>query len=128
MGRKYKRVLPKNILSSYLYYFLSCISPLSVAYYIETLSYQDTLHFLYLSLDLCLGLYILFVVIYFDIIIFIFITINHIISLMQTNLFLRHVYQKFSLRMLFSFCLNFCQFQPGIDYKVVAYKKKRVNE
>ena len=34
--------------------------------------------------------------------------------------------QKFSLRVLLSFCLNFCQFQPSVAYKSVAYKKKRV--
>ena len=28
--------------------------------------------------------------------------------------------------MLLSFCLFFCQFQPGIAYKSVAYKKKHV--
>ena len=34
--------------------------------------------------------------------------------------FFLHVCQKFSLRVLFSFCLIFCQFQSA-----VAYKKKR---
>ena len=32
--------------------------------------------------------------------------------------------QKFSLRVLLSICLIFCQFQPRIAYKSVAYKKK----
>ena len=32
-------------------------------------------------------------------------------------------YQKFSLRVLLSFCFIFCQFQPGVPYKSVAYKK-----
>ena len=32
-------------------------------------------------------------------------------------------YQKFSLRVFLSICLIFCQFQPGIAYKSVAYKK-----
>ena len=31
--------------------------------------------------------------------------------------------QKFSVRVLRSFCLIFCQFQPGATYKSVAYKK-----
>ena len=31
--------------------------------------------------------------------------------------------QKFSLRELVSICLFFCQFQPGIAYKGIAYKK-----
>ena len=38
-----------------------------------------------------------------------------------------HVCQKFSLRVLLSFCLFFCQFQLGVAYKSVTYKKKRVN-
>ena len=31
--------------------------------------------------------------------------------------------QKFSLRVLLSICLIFCQFLPGVAYKSVAYKK-----
>ena len=31
--------------------------------------------------------------------------------------------EKFSLRVLFSFCLIFCQFQPCAAYKSLAYKK-----
>ena len=65
-------------------------------------------------------------VISFTIIIFIFITINHIISVIQTNLFFGHVCQMFSLWVLLRFSLNFCQFQPGVAYKSVAYIKKRV--
>ena len=34
--------------------------------------------------------------------------------------------QKFSLRVLLSIRLIFCQFQPGVAYKSVAYKKKHV--
>ena len=30
---------------------------------------------------------------------------------------------KFSLRVLLSICLIFCQFQPGVAYKSIAYKK-----
>ena len=33
--------------------------------------------------------------------------------------------QKFSLKVLLSFCLIFCQFQPGVT-KSVAYKEKCV--
>ena len=33
-------------------------------------------------------------------------------------------FRKFSLRVLLSFCLIFCQFQPGVAYKSVAYKKR----
>ena len=57
------------------------------------------------------------------IIIFIFIIINHIISLTQTKLCFEHVCQKFSLRVLLSFCLAFGQFQPGIACKTVACKR-----
>ena len=32
----------------------------------------------------------------------------------------------FSLRLLLSFCLISCQFQPGVAYKSIAYKKKRL--
>ena len=31
--------------------------------------------------------------------------------------------KKFRLRVLLSFCLIFCQFQPDVAYKSVAYKK-----
>ena len=30
---------------------------------------------------------------------------------------------KFRLRVLLDICLIFCQFQPGVAYKIVAYKK-----
>ena len=33
---------------------------------------------------------------------------------------------KFSLRVLLSFCLILCQFQPCVAYKSAAYKKKHV--
>ena len=49
-------------------------------------------------------------VMYFVIIIFIFIPINHIISSIQTNLFLRHLCQTFSVRVLLSFYLFFLPF------------------
>ena len=35
-------------------------------------------------------------------------------------------WQKFSLRLCLSFCLIFYQFQPGVAYKSVAYKKNQV--
>ena len=69
-----------------------------------------------------LGLYISYLCHHLTIIIFIFIKLNHTISVIQTNLFLGHICQKFSLRVLLSSCLIFCQFQPGIAYKSVAYK------
>ena len=119
-----------NIKMKILAYFQICISvPLSFAYYIEAFSYRDTLYFVYLSLCLRLGLFmsylcdLSYLFILFFIIIFIFITINYIISLRQKNLSFEHVSQKFSLRVLLSFCLIFRKFQPGVAYKSVAYKK-----
>ena len=53
-------------------------------------------------------------VICFFIIIFIFIKINRTILLTQKNLFFGHVCRKFDLRVLLSFQLIFCHFQPGI--------------
>ena len=67
-------------------------------------------------------IYVLFMWSFF-IIIFIFIKINRFISLTQKNPFFGHVFQKFSLGVLLSICLIFCQFQPGVAYKSVAYKK-----
>ena len=94
---------------------------LSVAYYIETWSYRGRLYFLYLSLCLRVAYICLIYLIYFAIIIFIFISINHIISLIQTNLFVGHVS---NLRVLLSFWLIFYKFQPTVTYKSVACKKK----
>ena len=34
--------------------------------------------------------------------------------------------QMFSLRVLLSMCLIFCQFQLGVTYKILAYKKKNL--
>ena len=74
----------------------------------------------------------------------VFIVINHIMSLKQTHWFFLEVleylllflddnmdeenesffqYQMFCLRVLLSFCLFFCQFQPSFAYKSVAQKK-----
>ena len=44
-------------------------------------------------------------------------------TLTQKNLLLGHACEKFTLRVFFSSCLNFCQFQPSFAYKSVAYKK-----
>ena len=91
---------------------------LSVAYYIEAMSYQDTLYFLHLSLYLRFGLYVLFIVIYFAIDSSIFITINHIISLIQTNLFLGHVCQC-----CLAFAYFFANFSLALLIKVLLIKK-----
>ena len=58
----------------------------------------------------------------FFLVIFIFIAINHIISLTKKLVF-GYVCPKFSLSTLLRFCLIFCQFQPGVAYKSVAYRK-----
>ena len=55
--------------------------------------------------------------------IFIFIAINHIISLKQTNLYFGHVRQKFSLRVLLSFCSIFVNFSLVLLIKVLLFKK-----
>lgn len=97
---------------------------LSVACCIETWFYRDMLYFIYLSLYLSLGLFISYLCnLFFFIIIFIFITINKII-LMQANLLFGCVCQKFSPRVLLSFCLHFCQFWSNVTCKSVAYKKR----
>ena len=59
--------------------------------------------------------------------ILIFFTIIHIISLKQTNLVFGRFDLKSSLRVLLSFCLLFCQIEPGFAYKSAAYKKKRIS-
>ena len=60
----------------------------------------------------------------FFIIIFIFITVNHIISLKQTHFLFGRFCEKFSIRVMLGFCLIFCQFQPGVAYESMAYTKK----
>ena len=85
------------------------------------LYYQDKIMFHSYVLYICL-----YVLVYscLNHVICFFITIDHMISLTQKNLLF--VCQKFSLRALLSFYLIFCQFQPGVAYKSVAYKKKLV--
>ena len=91
---------------------------LTVAYYIKTLLLRQAMFSIFVSV--CVLAYIcLIYLICFPIIIFIFLSINHIISLIQTTLFVGHVCQKFSLRVLLSFGLIFCQFLP----KVLFIKK-----
>ena len=42
----------------------------------------------------------------------------------QTNLLFGHFDLKFSFRVFLSFCLSFCQLEPGVvAYESVAYKK-----
>ena len=88
-----------------------------------------------------LGVFISYLCDLFFIFILIFIMINRIISWIQTHLFfclfsricpiifpwrmwIIFKQQKFSVRVLLSIWLSFCQFQPGVAYKIVAYIKK----
>ena len=96
---------------------------LSVAYYIEAMSHLELQYFACLSLCLCLGLFISYLCNILFIIIFIYITVNHIISLTQKNLFFGHAYQNFSSGCCLAFAYFFCQFQLGVAYKSVVYKK-----
>ena len=41
----------------------------------------------------------------------------------RQSCFFQHFYLKYSPTVLLSFWLIFCQFQPGVAYKSVAYKK-----
>ena len=77
------------------------------------------------SLCLHLGLSMSYLCDLFHIIIFISITINHIISLLDIDKLVSWTClpQKFSLRVLLSFCIIFCQFPAGVAYKSVAYTK-----
>ena len=77
-------------------------------------------YILYVGVYVCLGLFMSSLYDQFFIIIFIFVTI--IISLKQTHLFFGCFCQNFNLRVLPNFSLFFCQFQPGVAYKSVAYK------
>ena len=43
----------------------------------------------------------------------------------ESELFLNS--KSLSLKALLSFCLIFCQFQPCVAYKSVAYRKKRLH-
>ena len=97
---------------------------LSVAYSnIEMILPRHAIFFICLCVYVLIYLCLIYVI-YFFIIIFIFITINCIISLRHKNLFFGHACQKFSLKVLLSFFLVFCQYQPGVAYKSVAYIKK----
>ena len=107
------------------------------------------IYLLYLCPCLPLGLFMPYLRESIFIFVFIFIMINCIISWIQTCLFFCLFFricpvivrwyrgcrmpivfgcQKFSLRILLSICLIFCQFQPGVANKSVAYRKKKRNE
>ena len=93
---------------------------------IDMILLRHSIFFISVSVGVLVYLCLIYVICFF-IIIFIFITINYIISLRQKSVFFGHVCQKVSRRVLLSFCLIFCQFQPGVAYESVAYKKKHVS-
>ena len=109
--------------------------------HISIIILRHFLYLLYLCSSLDLGLFISHLCDLFFFFIFIFLIINRIISWKQTHLFfclfsricpinfartrwIIFKQQNFNLRVLFSICLIFCQFQSGAAYKNVAYKKK----
>ena len=87
------------------------------------MSYRDTLYFVRWFVCLRLSLFMFNLCDLLSITILIFFTIIHIISLKQTNLVFGSFDLKSSLRVLLSFCLLFCQIEPGFAYKSAAYKK-----
>ena len=96
---------------------------LSVAYYIEAMSHLELQYFACLSLCLCLGLFISYLCNILFIIIFIFITVNHIISLTQINLVFGHAYQNFSSGCCLAFACFFANFSLVLLIKVLLIKK-----
>ena len=108
---------------------------------------RHILYIVYLCPYLCLGVFMSYLLDLFFIFSPIFIFINHITSLNRRTCFL-HIFKnifyyiwmitwmkkphnfliaKLSLSTLFSFCSIFCQFQLGVAYKCIAYKKKRLS-
>ena len=102
-----------------------CIEPqmlLTFACYIEALSYWGMLYFVYMSLCLRLGLFRSYLCNLFSHFHFHYSQWHNLID--KWKLVFGYVCQNFILRVLFSFCLIFCQIQSGIAYKSVAYKYK----
>ena len=108
--------------------FQICISvPLSVVYYVKKILPRQVI---FCILCLCVRLDLMpYLCDLFFIIIYIFITINHIIlSLKQTQLFFCPFLSKAQHRgVLLTFCFIFCQFQSDVIYKRIANKKKRAS-
>ena len=98
---------------------------LSVAYYMKTLSYWETRYILYtfVSISTSRSIYVLFMWSVFPLP---FSFSLQLIALFQWNRQTRFFVRKYSLRVLLSFYPIFCQFQPSVDYKSVAYKNKCV--
>ena len=98
---------------------------LSVAYYMKTLPYWETRYILYtfVSISTSRSIYVLFMWSVFPLP---FSFSLQLIALFQWNRQTRFLVRKYSLRVLLSFYPIFCQFQPSVDYKSVAYKNKCV--
>ena len=79
----------------------------------------ETRYILYICVCLRLALFVLFI--WYNFLYDLYFHYNH--SLKQTHFCFGQVRQTFSLRVLLSFCLIFCQFQPGVVYKSGVYKK-----
>ena len=86
------------------------------------------LYFVYLCLFVRLGLFKSYSCDLVFIIIFIFITVNHIVSLKHTHtiIFLGIFVKNSASGCCLAFAYFFAKFQPGFACKSVAYKKKRV--
>ena len=78
---------------------------------------------IFVSMSTSRSVYVVFMWSIFHYLFFIFITINHIISLKQINLFFGHFCQKYNLRVLISFCLLFSNFSLLLFTKVLIIKK-----
>ena len=98
---------------------------LNVAYYMKTLPYWETRYILYtfVSISTSRSIYVLFMWSVFPLP---FSFSLQLIALFQWNRQTRFLVRKYSLRVLLSFYPIFCQFQPSVDYKSVAYKNKCV--
>ena len=93
---------------------------LIVAYYIKILSYRDTLCFGHWFVCLRLSLFMSNVCDLLSITILTFFTINHIISLKQTNFVFGHFDLKVQPQGVLSFCLNL---SLALLIKVLLLKK-----
>ena len=79
----------------------------------------ETRYILYICVCLRLALFVLFI--WYNFLYDLYFHYKH--SLKQTHFCFGQVRLTFSLRVLLSFCLIFCQFQPGVAYKSGVYKK-----
>ena len=109
-------ILRHILFLAYLYPYLELVLHMS---YLCDLFFIFSLIFVTINHKISFALTYLFFINFFQNILFYFWVITLI---KKVNNFLKK--QKFSLRALFSFCFIFCQLQPGVAYKSVAYKKR----